>query len=233
MYVTLVDCLLAHNFLDNRERVISVLDVFDSLTNRGNNFLLSGEDLLHADDVGELVLDSEHLDLLVVGHGVDPGDPNALLIVKLVLEVLDVEILKFGWHSLDLVKKLVVVIVEVYLPSLNHVMQVKLCNFLECERFHADKVAILVMAMAQLVFLRPRLLNENQIFVEPLTELLLNHYQVLIGTRSQDESLIPELFNVPVSNELHLEVACVVLALILMHPLIDVCFRLKWFLDAF
>lgn len=178
------------------------------------------------------MLDGEHLDLLVVGHGVNPGNPHALLIVKLVLEVLDVEVLKLGRHSLDLVKKLVVVIVEVDLPPLHHIMQVKLSDFFESERFHADKVAILVMAMAQLVFLGPRLLNENQIFVEPLAELLLNHNQVLIGARSQDESLVPELFNVPVSNELYLEVASVVLALVLMHPLIDVGFRLEWLLDA-
>ena len=54
-------------------------------------------------------------------------------------------------------------------------MQVKLSDFFQCERFDTDKVAILVMAMVQLVFLGPGLFNENQIFIKPLSELILNH----------------------------------------------------------
>lgn len=58
------------------------------------------------------MLHCEHLDLLIEGNSVNPWDPHALLVVKLVFEVLDVEILQLGWHSLDLVKKLIVFIIE-------------------------------------------------------------------------------------------------------------------------
>ena len=48
---------------------------------------------MHAYYVGELVLHGKYLYLLIEGHWVNTWNPDTLLIVELVLEVLDVEVL--------------------------------------------------------------------------------------------------------------------------------------------
>ena len=94
-------------------------------------------------------------------------------------------------------------------------------------------MAVLVVASNQLILCRPSLLNQNNIFIEALAKLVFNHNLVLVSTRSQDESFVPKLFLMPISNELNFEIAGVVLSLILMHSLVNVSFCFQGLLYTF
>ena len=106
-----------------------------TLYRRYNLFLLRS-DLLHADYVGELVLDGKDLDLLIKSYRVYSFHSDARLIVKFVFEVLNVKVLQLCWHCLDLLEQLVIIIIHQNLLPVNHVMHVELCDFFESEWVH-------------------------------------------------------------------------------------------------
>lgn len=111
-------------------------------------------------------------------------------------------------------------------------MQVKLCDFFESERLYSHKMAVFAM-IEKILFTRPRLLDHDQVFVEPLPQLVFHLKFILICNRSHDECLVLKLLLVTISDKLSLEVASIVLSLILMHPLVDKCLSLQWLLDIF
>ena len=63
-------------------------------------------------DVGELLPHSENLDFLIESDCIDVLNPDTLLVVELVLEVLNVKVLQLGGHVLDELIELVVLIVH-------------------------------------------------------------------------------------------------------------------------
>ena len=77
------------------------------------------------------MLHSKYLDLLIEGYRVDPWQPHALLTIELILEVLNIKVLQLCWHGSNLVRKLIVVVVHNNFLPVDHVMQIKFCDFFE------------------------------------------------------------------------------------------------------
>ena len=77
---------------------------------------------MHARNVGELMLHSEDLNLLIKCNCIDSRDPDAFLVVKLVFEVLNVEVLQLTRHGLYLLEQLIVCFIHSDLLILNHVV---------------------------------------------------------------------------------------------------------------
>ena len=92
--------------------------------------------MLHADYVGKLVLYGKDLDLLIKRYRVYSFHSNACLVVKLVFEVLNVKVLQLCRHCLNLLEQMVVFVIHQNLSLVNHVVQVKFCDFFESKRVH-------------------------------------------------------------------------------------------------
>ena len=149
--------------------------------------------ILQTNYVGKLLFDSEDLNFLVKGHTIDSLDSNTLLVVKLVLEVLDVEILHFCGHFLNLLKKLVVLFVKLNFTSIDHIMHVKFIDFLQGQRHDFDQVAVFALTRILLFLCRPLIFYENQIWVKSLLQILLSIQLSLIWS-AHDELFVPEFW---------------------------------------
>jgi len=136
--------------------------------------------LLHSNDVGELSLHSEYLHFLIESHWIDTWNPNRLLVVELVLEVLDVVVLQFGGHGADLVQQLIVLLIHNDLFLVDHVVQVKLVHFFEGEWLDAHQVAVLAVTQLNLFLAWPGLFYEVNVLVEQLPQLVFNRQFLLI-----------------------------------------------------
>ena len=179
--VGLVDGLLAYCLLNYGKGVVGIFYIFYCLSHRGDQLVLPRKHTLHANDVWELPFNAENLNLLVEGHCVNPWDAYALLVVKLIFEVLDVEVLQLSWHGLNLLKKVIIIVIHDDFAVLHHVMQVEFVNFLQSKWLDTDEVAVLAVAECELLFIGPCLLDEVDVLVEAFSELILYCELILVG----------------------------------------------------
>ncbi len=97
-----------------------------------------GLNFLQSHDIGEFLLHREDLNFLIKCHSIDTLNANALLVIKLVLEVLNVKVLQLSRHRLDFFEQLVVILISQDITSLDHVMHIEFINFFEGQGHNLD-----------------------------------------------------------------------------------------------
>ncbi len=97
-----------------------------------------GLHILQAYNIREFHLYCEDLNLLIKCYSIDTLNADTLLVIKLVLEVLNVKVLQLCWHRLDFFEQLVIILIRQDFASLDHVMHIELIYFFEGQGHNFD-----------------------------------------------------------------------------------------------